>query len=203
AHTLEAAEDAVALVVGSGPSRKDMERVLDDRGLGDRVRFAGTLEGQELVDAYHAMDAFAFSSTSETQGMVLVEAMAAGCPVVALEARGAREVVRDGTNGRLVDSEDEESFAEALRWLIGLPRERRRELADAARTTATEFSTDRCVDRALTFYRESMASEARGPSTEDSDWTALLRALRREWDLWANRAGALAEAVGPEDTEEQ
>ena len=62
----------------------------------DRLHMPGSRSGQALIDAYHAMDVFAFASQSETQGMVLVEAMAAGVPVVAVDASGVREVV-DGS----------------------------------------------------------------------------------------------------------
>ena len=57
---------------------------------------------RRLVDAYHAMNVFAFASLTETQGLVLAEAMAAGVAVVAVDAPGAREIVRDGANGRLL-----------------------------------------------------------------------------------------------------
>ncbi|MFH1496368.1 MAG: glycosyltransferase, partial [Verrucomicrobiota bacterium] len=93
---------ARALVVGSGPSRKAMQAAFRSAGVADRVVFTGKLSGRPLHDAYAAMNVFAFASTSETQGLVLAEAMAAGNPVVALDAPGAREVVRDGRNGRLL-----------------------------------------------------------------------------------------------------
>ena len=73
--------------------------------------------GKELVDAYHAMDVFAFASQSETQGLVVTEAMAAGIPVVAVDAPGVREVVKDGVNGRLIINENIEDFVASLEWL--------------------------------------------------------------------------------------
>ena len=76
------------LVVGSGPSANEIKRVFREAGLRRRLHLVGSLEGQDLVDAYHAMDVFVFASRSETQGMVLTEAMAAGKPVVALDAPG-------------------------------------------------------------------------------------------------------------------
>ena len=59
----------------------------------ERLHLPGSLDGQVLADAYHAMDVFVFASRTETQGMVLTEAMAAGKPVVALDAPGVREVL--------------------------------------------------------------------------------------------------------------
>src|SRR5262249_7317091 len=78
---LRTCERAHFLVVGSGPSEEEVGRTFADAGLADRLHLTGTLEGQELADAYHALDVFAFASQSETQGMVLAEAMTAGVPV--------------------------------------------------------------------------------------------------------------------------
>ena len=69
-----------------------------------------------MTDAYHAMDIFAFASKSETQGMVLTEAMAAGLPVIALDAPGAREVVEEGANGRLLaEDASAEDFSQSIK----------------------------------------------------------------------------------------
>jgi glycosyltransferase involved in cell wall biosynthesis len=93
---------AYAVIVGGGPSISGMREDLQRPGLAERVHFVGVLHGLFLVSAYKAMDGFAFASLSETQGMVLTEAMAAGVPVVAVSAPGVDEVVRDGANGRLL-----------------------------------------------------------------------------------------------------
>jgi glycosyltransferase involved in cell wall biosynthesis len=87
ARFLAETPSAYGLIVGSGPSMSGMREDLQRPGLEERVHFAGVLNGLFLVSAYKAMDAFAFASLSETQGMVLTEAMAAGVPVVALSAR--------------------------------------------------------------------------------------------------------------------
>src|SRR5690606_3392577 len=77
------------LVIGSGPSEGAIRETFTRAGLTSRLHLAGVMQGQALADALHAMDLFAFASFSETQGMVLTEAMAAGLPVVALDAPGA------------------------------------------------------------------------------------------------------------------
>ncbi len=85
-----ATEDrARVLIAGLGPAREEIRAIFEGRGLADRLHLVGTLEGQELSDAYQAMDVFVFASQSETQGMVLAEAMAAGVPVIAVAAPGA------------------------------------------------------------------------------------------------------------------
>src|SRR5690606_25150250 len=103
------------------------------RNLSDRLRVAGQLDAQPLADAYHAMDLFAFASQSETQGMVLAEAMTAGVPVVAVDAVGAREVVDNGVNGRLLASEDAASFTAALTQVEQLTSDERQQMIAAAR----------------------------------------------------------------------
>ncbi|MDO9508609.1 MAG: glycosyltransferase, partial [Thermovirgaceae bacterium] len=73
------------LVVGTGPSDSRIQEMFQKEGLEDRLIMAGSQSGRKLADAYNAMDLFVFSSKSETQGMVLTEAMAASTPVIALD----------------------------------------------------------------------------------------------------------------------
>src|SRR3546814_13322800 len=81
--------------------REQMKRSFAAHGLADRVHLLGAFGGDRLTDMYAAIDAFAFSSHSETQGLVLAEALAAGVPLIALDAFGAREMVRRRLNGWL------------------------------------------------------------------------------------------------------
>ena len=139
-------------VVGSGPSQAAIRAICAAANLQDRLVLTGKLTGQDLADAYRAMDVFGFASLSETQGMVLTEAMAAGVPVVALDGPGVREVVRDGENGRLLPIEDEAAFAAALMDVAGRDAAQRRALRRAAEKTAEAFAIDRCADLALDLY---------------------------------------------------
>ena len=116
-------ERAHFLVIGTGPSSSLMLSYFTNAGLVERVHFTGSVSGDCLINAYHAMDVFAFASKSETQGMVLTEAMCAGIPVIALDAPGAREVVRDEVNRRLLMSEDVASYADALSWAMNKRKE--------------------------------------------------------------------------------
>ena len=186
------------LVAGRGPSEADIRRACERRGVADRLHRVGVLTGQQLADAYHAMDVFAFSSKSETQGLVLTEAMAAGTPVVALDAPGAREVVEDRVNGRLVMLEEVVEFATALYWLFALPAERRRQLGEAARRTAGCFSLERTADKALTCYERLLAGKRRPhPQEEIEEWEQVLRRLRAEWDIVREMMEAAGKAIAP------
>ena len=117
AQFLSGAPEAYALIVGQGAHEGRMRSIFRTAGVERRVRFTGTMTSSQVADAYQAMDVFAFASVSETQGLVLAEAMAAGVPAVALDGPGVREVLRDGLNGRLLQSADEASFARALHWV--------------------------------------------------------------------------------------
>ncbi len=190
---------ARALIVGDGPARADLEGVFRARGQLERVHFAGQLTGRPLREAYAAMDLFAFSSQSETQGMVLVEAMAAGSAVIALDASGARDVVRDRVNGRLLaGTATEESMARALARAVRDPA-LRETWSRAARTTAEDFDRRLSARKALAFYRELIA-ENRVRSRSDIDateewWKQVWDRVAIEGRLISDKMAAATHAI--------
>jgi glycosyltransferase involved in cell wall biosynthesis len=148
---------ACALIVGQGPSEAAMRAIFCEMGVGDRVFFAGELRSSQLVDAYHAMDVFAFASLTETQGLVLAEAMACGLPVVAVDAPGVREVLRDRVNGRMLDTADSMAFAEATGWVVSRSDEDAKRMQGAARDSARSFSLEPIVERVVALYGRALA----------------------------------------------
>jgi 1,2-diacylglycerol 3-alpha-glucosyltransferase len=189
------------LVVGTGPSEAEVRACFADSGLEKRLHVAGVCEGQDLADALHAMDLFAFASTSETQGMVLTEAMAAGLPVVGLDAPGVREVVADGRNGRLVRDEDEAAFAAALAATLGLPQAERRALSRGALATAEEFSMDRSAEQALACYTRLLEHQQEQEPPDEGAWAEFMTAIATEWDILKSMAGAGDAALGGDQHE--
>jgi 1,2-diacylglycerol 3-alpha-glucosyltransferase len=191
---------AHVLVVGDGPSRLTMEQALESEGMGNRAHFAGVLRGAALADAYAAMDVFAFSSLSETQGLVLVEAMTAGCPVVALDAPGARDVVTDRLNGRLLGADtDVSGFAAALAELADAAGSRTQAMRRAARETAAGYAIDKTVARTRAYYQHMLAGKSGHAAEADSLWMRARRSLAREMDILGNFAYAAADAILPDD----
>lgn len=186
--------DAVFLVVGSGGHAETIERVLLSHAEPQQVRLVGKKTGQELADAYAAMDVFVFSSQSETQGMVLAEAMAAGAPVVALDGPGVRDVVvRE--NGRLLAADaTEEQFAAALEQVTADPQRLRR-MASQVRESIEDFSLEHCADQLVALYEQLAADATRAGETDIGPWDRLLGRLEVEWNLLAEKAAALAAAV--------
>lgn len=183
------------LLAGEGPSVPAIEEILRSQGVADRMHRVGILDPMEQVDAYHAMDLFAFASRSETQGMVLTEAMAAGIPVVALDASGVREVVQDGRNGRLLCDPTTREFADALQSIAALPGEDLAELKRAARATADEFSMDRLSARALHIYASLVERRYLSDPEDVEYWERLLHLFRAEWDIARNYVGATGAAI--------
>jgi len=188
------------LVVGDGPWRDELKAVFEQQDAGDRLILAGKRTGRVLREAYRAMDVFAFASRSETQGMVVAEAMAAGLPVVALNASGVREVVRDGDNGVLLPATaTAEEFAQAL--VRTAKADARSRLGAGASEASKQFSREQSARRALAFYEETRkATRARRLLHHLSPWTAMLQRLGLEWDLMSTRTQSVAAAVFNEST---
>jgi glycosyltransferase involved in cell wall biosynthesis len=189
---LEREPRARFLLVGKGPMEEEIRSIFAAHGHTDRLHCTGVLAGEELVNAYAAMDVFAFASQSETQGMVVTEAMAAGVPVVAVDASGVRDVVCDGRNGRLLPAEDIDDFCNALAWIAALPHTRRKKLIETVERTAEALSISNCAERALSLYAEVCAQGRAERAIDDTPWSAALRWIGEEWKI----LGAVASAVG-------
>ena len=185
------------LVVGGGPSEEKLREIFAPHHVGDRLVMAGKQTGRALTDAYRAMNVFVFASFSETQGMVLAEAMAAGRPVVALNAPGVREVMRDQKNGfMLAKTASARRFADQLTKLEREPK-RLEEYGAEASLTAELFSREHCADLALEFYEEVRQMTRRDRlMIERSPWGTLLERINVEWNLLAEKAQAVVDAVG-------
>jgi 1,2-diacylglycerol 3-alpha-glucosyltransferase len=191
------------LLVGEGPSKGEALEIFDRHGLSGRVHACGVLRGNALASAYHAMNVFAFASLTETQGMVLTEAMTAGVPVVALDAPGAREVVLDGRNGRLVPRSEAEAFGEALRWVAERSAPEKRLLIGGVGVTAREYSMARSAQKQLVLYERLALSRHTPREINASSWTSTRRLIAKEWEILRNIAHAAGEAVRTETDESQ
>jgi glycosyltransferase involved in cell wall biosynthesis len=145
---LEAMPEARLALVGDGPHRQQLERVFE----GTATTFVGYLAGEELASAYAGGDAFLFPSSTETLGLVLLESMAAGCPVVGAERGGIPDIVTDGINGCLYDPDDGDSLTAAVRRLLGDPTQRRT-LRLAARQEAERWGWAGATEQLRGYYR--------------------------------------------------
>jgi phosphatidylinositol alpha 1,6-mannosyltransferase len=137
------------ILAGTGPREAELKAAAPPE-----VTFLGFLGRQtRLPNLYANCDAFVFSSLTETLGLVVLEAMASGLPVVAAPAGGVQDHLRDGVNGLTYDPSDPAAMARAMVMLAG-EYELTRRLARAARRTAESLSWERELDRLDASYRE-------------------------------------------------
>lgn len=152
-YALQACPGLVLVIAGEGPALPTLKRQAARLGIASSVHFVGYLDRfDELPDCYAAADLFAFASRTETQGLVLLEAMAAGLPVLAFSALGTREIV-EPRRGALPAPQEPRGFGLAMAELANAPQ-RRREMAIAAREFAGEWTTAACARRLAQVYRE-------------------------------------------------
>lgn len=132
--------DARLVFVGDGPYRSELEHRCTDLGCRELVTFVGDLPQAQLGAYYANADCFVFSSKTETQGLVLLEAMAHGLPVIAVDCAVTREVLGGGAG--LLSADDPRAFAHAVELFLQEPPERRAARRDDARAAAAPYSSD-------------------------------------------------------------
>ncbi len=146
---LDALPQARLALVGDGPHRQQLEKVF----AGSATTFVGYLGGEDLASAYASADAFLFPSSTETLGLVLLEAMAAGCPVVGANRGGIPDIVTDGVNGCLYDPDSPASLTAATERLLA-STEQRQALRLAARAEAERWGWAGATQQLRRFYSE-------------------------------------------------
>lgn len=140
------------VIAGEGPAEGHLRSLVAARGLGDNVRFIGYLDRKTtLLDCYHAADAFVFASRTETQGLVLLEAMAQGTPVVSTAVMGTADVLA-GTTGSLVMPEDAALFASGVARVL-TDKLLRAQLSKGARQDALKWSSRTLAEKLVRVYQ--------------------------------------------------
>ena len=179
------------VLIGEGECLELTRRRFAEAGLAQQLVAPGILTGAPLVDAYAAMDVFAFASRTDTQGLVLAEAMAASLPVVALDAPGARECVLDEVNGRLLPaSTSETDFARCLAEILQDSARLRRWAANAQQHSR-QFSRRHCLARLLAVYHQAVSDYTGDVSVGDARWDQLAERFDVEWTpFWEKVATA-------------
>ena len=155
---LEALPQARLALVGDGPHRQQLERLFE----GTATTFVGYLAGDELASAYASGDAFVFPSSTETLGLVLLEAMAAGCPVVGANRGGIPDIVSDGINGCLYDPDQPASLVTAVQRLLG-DGATRAKLREAARLEAERWGWAGATAQLRAYYRQVLEQRPLAP----------------------------------------
>lgn len=150
--------DTVLIVAGEGPALAHCKSYAASLGLARNTRFVGYLQREtQLLDCYKAGDLFVFSSKTETQGLVLLEAMALGVPVVSTAYMGTADIVNPERGAR-VAPDDEAGFADIVVRLLE-DSQQRAALSDAAKAYAADWSSDTMVSRLVALYRSVLAAK--------------------------------------------
>lgn len=197
ARWLRNGDDRRFLLVGDGARSQALRDLFERAGVSERVLMTGKLTGSTLCDAYAAMDAFAFGSLTETQGMVVAEAMAAGLPVFALDGPGVGDVVIDRENGRVLPAEcGVEAFAATLEE--GMDESLLSGWRLAARATAKSFDRSICAQSVMDLYATLGGRRVR--NSHDWNWWDRLRGrIEAEWDLISARADSASDSFRNRD----
>ena len=144
---------AVLMIAGHGSHESILRRLAVDLRIDQQVRFLGTLAQEDLARLLRISDTFAIMSTSETQSMVLLQAMASGIPVVAADTRALPEFVNPA-NGVLLDPHDPVRLAQVLKELLASPQ-RRQALGAAGRQSAERYGIESVTDQWEALYRHA------------------------------------------------
>jgi glycosyltransferase involved in cell wall biosynthesis len=183
--------DAVLVCVGSGPDLEYFQREAEERGVEEHCVFTGYMKRQDLALVYAISDIFVFPSLTETQGLVTLEAMFSGIPVVAIGELGTA-MVMGGDNGGFMVKNDPEEFTARVLDLLGdddLYRRKARE----ARNHAAAWSIDSLTKKLETIYRNTQSAfhqEHGPPRTPVLDWfTEKGKDIisRKNWWKWSNK----------------
>lgn len=151
--------DVLFVIAGEGPARATLELDAQALGLSANTLFLGYLDrATELNGCYRAADLFVFSSRTETQGLVLLEAMAQGVPVVSIAELGTRDVLREG-DGAWIAQDELGDFARKVVTLLRDPAERQR-LGQRGRDYAETWSASEQAKRMLAFYQSVISAAA-------------------------------------------
>lgn len=143
------------VIAGDGPYRRELQHIVTGKGLDNHVIFTGFLERPALIDFYKQATMFVFPSMTDTQGLVVMEAMTAGAPVVAVNVLGPVDVIRDGKTGILVEP-DVSRFASACTDLLNDP-EKRSALGESAREWALTHTSQTSTQKLLEVYQSALA----------------------------------------------
>ena len=147
----ERVKNARLVIVGDGPERDNLEKKA--RELGINARFTGYVKREELPKYYSGAWLLASPSTTETQGLTVLEAMACSCPVVVARALGFRDFVKHGKNGFFAEPKNAKDFARKMIRILQ-NRRLREKLGKCARSTAEKFSVRAQTERIVELYRK-------------------------------------------------
>ena len=142
------------IIIGDGPEKENILKTIETQGLTDTLMLVGSVRPEAVCQYYMASDIFVFSSKSETQGMVILEAMAGRCPVVAIRSSGIDDIIHNEYNG-FKTKDDLASWSEKVIYLIEHPK-RLKEMSQNAYDFSKKFSLDAMAENTVEVYHKAI-----------------------------------------------
>ena len=142
------------VLIGDGPDKRTLELLAAELGIAERVTFTGQVPFDEIPAYLKAADMFGFASVTETQGLVTIEAMAAGLPVVAVDGSGSHDIVDNGKDGFLVDN-DPNALASAINKMLSNPKQMKQFSVKALKKART-FDANRLGRQMVKVYEQAI-----------------------------------------------
>lgn len=142
------------MVIGDGSDREKIEEKVKELKIDKETIFTGAVPHDDIAPYFKAGDIFVYSSLSETQGIMISEAMASGLPIVAVKAPGAQDIINSGIDG-ILSPEIEEAFVQRVLSLIENDALRKK-ISENAVKNSYEYSQDACVDKMFNLYQEAL-----------------------------------------------
>lgn len=155
AQVLEQNQKVKFLVVGDGDLSDKLKNIAVEKVVAGQVIFPGFIPNENKKDYYSAGDIFVFASKSETQGMIISEAMYLGLPIVAVNGPGVRDLVENGTTGILV-REDSVEFSQAVSKLISNPDLRKEFAKNGEKIVKEKYTSRICTQKLLAVYAKAI-----------------------------------------------
>ena len=154
-ETLKKNKNTKLMLAGEGYLLPNLKEKTKEENLEEKIIFVGIVEREELKNYYAAGDIFVYASKSETQGMIITEAMHMGLPIVAVKATGVESLVENGINGILI-SEDSKEFISAVKKLIEDKGLREKMSLESARIAKEKYTSKICAAKMLEVYSEAI-----------------------------------------------
>jgi 1,2-diacylglycerol 3-alpha-glucosyltransferase len=143
--TLKKMPNLKLMIIGDGPERENLEKLTEVLGIKNEVIFTGFLYGEDLVAALQANDVFLTASKSENMPLSVIEAMAAGMPIVSVKELGLAEIVKEHVNGFFTKTDDPGDMAQKIINIIS-DQDVMKKFSEASRTLSLEYSKDNITD---------------------------------------------------------
>lgn len=146
--------DLVLNIIGDGPEKKNLENLSSDLGLSSNVVFFGRLPHHEVIQQMRLTDIFSLPSWNESFGVVYIEAMACGKPVIACQGEGIEDVIEDGVNGVLVKPKDVDDLTNKIEMLIVEPAKANKIGERARKLVLDKYTWKENARKTVTLYKE-------------------------------------------------